>query len=149
MSSAQVAWRGALAICVSAGLTGAQAAGVGSLKFPDASLEPSAWSWLDGWTSDDHVAALATFLTSCRAISQGKPEPAARRFIEAMEAVCRRALAARPLGEEEARVFFEKNFQPLHIAKMGDPEGFLMANLLGCEAGRVYLLLAHASGRLR
>jgi len=126
MISARGARRGALAICVSAGLTGAQAAGPGSLKFPDASLEPSAWSQLDGWANDDHVAAYATFLTSCRAIlSQGKPELAARRFTEAMEAICRHAPTARSLGEEEARAFFEKNFQPLHIAKIGDPEGFL------------------------
>jgi peptidoglycan lytic transglycosylase A len=98
----------------------------GSLKFPDATLEPAAWSGLDGWASDDHAAAYATFLASCRAIlAQTKPAPAARRFTEAMQAVCERAKAAVPLGEEASREFFEQNFVPLRIAKVGDPTGFL------------------------
>jgi hypothetical protein len=39
----------------------------------------------------------------------------------------------RMLGEEEA----------------SDPEGRMLHNYLTSESGRVYLLLAHASGRLR
>src|SRR5215204_3316202 len=71
----------------------AWAAGPGSLKFPDASLEPSSWSQLDGWAADDHATAYTTFLTSCRALLAQKAAPTARRFAEAMKAVCRRALA--------------------------------------------------------
>jgi membrane-bound lytic murein transglycosylase A len=114
-----------LAFCLFAGLTPASAAGPGSLKFPDASLEPSAWSQLDGWAADDHAAAYSTFLSSCRALLPQKAAPAARRFTEAMKSVCRRALATPRLNDEEARAFFEKNFHPLRIAKVGDPEGFL------------------------
>jgi membrane-bound lytic murein transglycosylase A len=102
------------------------AAGPGSLKFPEATLEPAGWSELDGWAGDDHAAAYATFLASCRAIlAQTKPAPTARRFTEAMQVVCHRANAAVPLGEAAARVFFEQNFVPLRIAKVGDPMGFL------------------------
>jgi membrane-bound lytic murein transglycosylase A len=108
-----------------AGLTPAWAAGPGSLKFPDASLEPSSWHQLDGWATDDHATAYRTFLVSCRALLPQKSAPAARRFTEAMKVVCRRALATPRLDDEEARAFFEKNFQPLRISKVGDPEGFL------------------------
>jgi membrane-bound lytic murein transglycosylase A len=114
-----------LALGLLAGLTPAWAAGPGSLKFPDAALEPSSWSQLDGWAADDQAAANKTFLKSCRALLPQKAAPAARRFSEAMKAVCRRALASPQLDDEQARAFFEKNFHPLRIAKVGEPEGFL------------------------
>jgi len=114
-----------LALCLVAATTAARAE-PGALKFPDASLEPTAWSLLDGWTSDDHAAAYATFLASCRAIAaQGRPKPPARRFTEAMKGICRHAKAAPSPSPEQARAFFEKYFLPLRIAKLGDPAGFL------------------------
>jgi len=114
-----------LPLCLLAA-TAAPRAEPGSLKFPDAALEPSAWSRLDGWSADDHAAAYATFLASCRAIlAQGKAKPAARRFTEAMKGICRHARAAPSPGPEQARAFFEKYFLPLRIAKLGDPAGFL------------------------
>ncbi|MFL4977513.1 MAG: murein transglycosylase A [Xanthobacteraceae bacterium] len=125
MTSAGVTRFPILAFGLLAGLLPAWAAGPGSLKFPDASLEPSSWSQLDGWAADDHATAYTTFLTSCRALLAQKAAPAARRFAEAMKAVCRRALATPRLNDEEARAFLEKNFHPLRIAKVGDPEGFL------------------------
>jgi membrane-bound lytic murein transglycosylase A len=115
-----------LALCLLTGLTETRAAGPGSLNFPDAALEPAAWGELDGWTGDDHAASYATFLASCRAIlPQRKPAPAARRLVEAMKAICRRAKAAAAVGPEQARVFFESSFLLLRIAKLGDPVGFL------------------------
>ena len=42
---------------------------------------------------------------------------------------------------------FVRRYQGLvDDATVRDPEGFLMANLLGCEAGRVFLLLDQALG---
>jgi membrane-bound lytic murein transglycosylase A len=115
-----------LALCLLTGLTEARAAGPGSLNFPDAALEPTAWAELDGWTDDDHTAGYAAFLASCRAIlPQRKPAPAARRLVEAMKAICRRAKAAAAVGPGQARAFFESSFLPLRIAKLGDPAGFL------------------------
>jgi membrane-bound lytic murein transglycosylase A len=104
----------------------ARAAGPGTLRFPDAALEPSSWGRLDAWPSDDHASAYATFVRSCRALlSEGNEARSGRRFAEAMKTVCRRAMATPQLDEEKARAFFESNFQPLRIAKAGDPEGFL------------------------
>ena len=105
-------------MCLLAAPAGTASAEPGSLKFPDAWLEPADWSRLDGWTSDDHSAAYATLVASCRAILPQKPKPAARRFVEAMQQVCRRALATMPLDEAQARTFFEQNFLPLRIAKV-------------------------------
>ena len=39
--------------------------------------------------------------------------------------ICQRARAAIPLDEDGARKFFEDNFRPLRITKLGDTEGFL------------------------
>ena len=40
----------------------------GPLKIPNAVLEPADWGDLDGWGSDDHAVAFATFYASCRPI---------------------------------------------------------------------------------
>ena len=125
MTSGRLARTTALVLCLLVGPP-AWAAPPGSVKFPDASLEPSSWGQLDGWSSDDHTLAYATFLKSCRALlSHSGASPAGRRFADAMKAVCRRALAAPKRTGEEARAFFEENFLPLRIARVGDREGFL------------------------
>jgi membrane-bound lytic murein transglycosylase A len=96
---------------------------LGPLKFPDAQYEPVAWTDLDGWASDDHATAFAAFLESCRALNASRqPAPA---MAEALKAVCSRANAAIPLEEDGARKFFEDNFRPLRISKLGDTDGFL------------------------
>jgi membrane-bound lytic murein transglycosylase A len=96
------------------------------LRFPDTQYEPVVWSDLDGWAADDHTAAFATYLASCRAIGT-KPRPGrdATPITPALREICRRAMAAIPLDEEGARKFFEENFLPLRITKLGDAEGFL------------------------
>src|SRR6516162_1809186 len=39
------------------------------IRFPDTQYEPVAWDGLDGWDKDDHEAAFAAYLTSCRALN--------------------------------------------------------------------------------
>ena len=46
-------------------------------------------------------------------------------MIEALKAICERAVAAIPLEDDGARQFFEDNFRPLRIVKLGDTTGFL------------------------
>ena len=96
------------------------------LRLPDAALEPIEWNALNGWSVDDHAAAFGTFLASCRALlrsSLGHGEK--RPMYPALMEVCRRALAAGRLTEDQARVFLERNFRPLRITKVGDNAGFL------------------------
>ena len=96
------------------------------LRLPDAALEPIEWNALKGWSADDHAAAFATFLASCRpllrsSLSEGEKRPMYPALIE----VCRRALAAGRLTGDQARLFLERNFRPLRITKLGDSAGLL------------------------
>jgi membrane-bound lytic murein transglycosylase A len=129
--------------------------GPGPLKIANAALEPARWSDLDGWASDDHASAYATFFNSCRPIVRSAalnaepaahPSHAARRAPQAaptagaapaqaggdprpvraaLEEVCARAIKAGTLKAEAARQFFEANFVPVRIRKLGDAAGFL------------------------
>jgi membrane-bound lytic murein transglycosylase A len=123
--------------------------GSGPLKIPNAALEPARWSDLDGWTRDDHASAYATLSASCRPIVRAAafraetpqsqqaraaalPAPAApassgdsRPMRAALEQVCARALKAGPLKGATAREFFEANFVPVRIHKLGEAAGFL------------------------
>jgi peptidoglycan lytic transglycosylase A len=98
------------------------------LRLPDAALEPIEWNALKGWSVDDHAAAFATFLASCRPLlrsSLGESEK--RPMYPALIEVCRRALAAGRLTGDQARLFLERNFRPVRITKLGDNAGFLTA----------------------
>jgi membrane-bound lytic murein transglycosylase A len=95
------------------------------LQFPDTQYEPVDWSDLHGWTSDDHAAAFAAFLSSCRALNVKQRSRDVTPITEALQHVCARAMAAIPLDEDGARKFFETNFRPLRINKLGDTDGFL------------------------
>jgi peptidoglycan lytic transglycosylase A len=96
------------------------------LKFPETQYEPVDWAEVDGWADDDHAAAFATFLASCRALT-GKRRPSREMtaISEALRDVCERAQAAVPLDEDGARKFFEDQFRPLRISKLGETDGFL------------------------
>ncbi len=96
------------------------------LKFPDTQYEPVDWADVEGWADDDHAAAFATFLASCRALT-GKRRPSREMtaISEALRDVCARAQAAVPLDEDGARKFFEDHFRPLRISKLGETDGFL------------------------
>jgi membrane-bound lytic murein transglycosylase A len=96
------------------------------LRLSNTALEPIEWNSLQGWGADDHAAAFATFLTSCRSLLRTSLRDAERRsmYIALMQ-VCRQALAAGRLTNDQARLFFERNFRPLRIVKLGDNAGFL------------------------
>ena len=96
------------------------------LRLPDAALEPIEWNALTGWSPDDHAAAFATFLASCRALLRSSPSDGEKRSMyPALKEVCRRALALDRLTDAQARLFFEHNFRPLRITKLGDNAGLL------------------------
>jgi membrane-bound lytic murein transglycosylase A len=98
----------------------------GPIKVPNSQFEPIAWSNLDGWATDDQASAFAAFLTSCRAIARNNaPPPDTPPMYLALQAVCRRAVAAPSLNSDQARAFFEDNFRPVRIAKIGESNGLL------------------------
>jgi membrane-bound lytic murein transglycosylase A len=96
------------------------------IKFQDTQYEPVDWSAIDGWTTDDHAAAFAAYLTSCRTL-EAKPRRARELapIPAALKEICERARDAIPLDEEGARKFFEENFRPVRINRLGDTDGFL------------------------
>ncbi len=89
----------------------------------DAQLEPVKWEEIAGWADDDHAAALKTFQKSCAAIRRrGTAVRAAAQPAALFSRVCARAVSA---GTASARQFFERNFQAVRIARLGESEGFL------------------------
>jgi membrane-bound lytic murein transglycosylase A len=95
------------------------------LRIPDASLEPTGWGELNGWSGDDHASAFATFQASCRPIVRSQTLNDGRPVRAALQTVCARAVKTGPLGSAAARKFFEDNFLPIRIRKLGDAAGFL------------------------
>ena len=49
--------------------------------------------------------------------------------------VCRAAADVRPQNADAARAFFEQNFVPVRIARLGESEGFLTGYLRADRAG--------------
>lgn len=96
------------------------------LKFLESEMEPLAWGDLDGWSADDHEAALGAFRQSCRAIINGRrPIHAKHSLFRPLKSICVRAVKTFPADADEARAFFEQNFRPVRVSKLGEAEGFL------------------------
>src|SRR5499427_5363399 len=96
------------------------------LRLPNTAIEPIDWNTLNGWEADDHAAAFATFSTSCRPLLRASVQEGDKRpMYLALTQVCRQALAVGRLTDDQARIFFEHNFRPLHITKLGDSAGLL------------------------
>jgi membrane-bound lytic murein transglycosylase A len=110
-----------------AGKAVAQSPATEPIKFRDSQYEPVDWADIDGWASDDHAAAFSTFLASCRVITTTKQRSVDTTgpVADALKDICVRALAAIPLDDDGAKKFFEDNFSPVRIDKIGDAQGFL------------------------
>jgi membrane-bound lytic murein transglycosylase A len=113
----------AIAYCLAAPPSAAQSRE--PLRISDAQLEPVPWSDLGGWAADDHRAAFLAWRASCQALhKRGRPgEEGAIEF--GLREVCQRAVAVRPETEDGARKFFEQNFYPVRIGRLGEHEGLL------------------------
>jgi membrane-bound lytic murein transglycosylase A len=116
---------GATAAWLLLGAVAADGEGVDPLDIPDTQLEPAEWTSLDGWTADDQAAAFATFLASCKPFLATRRARDPRPVYVGLWHACRRAAAARPAGPAAARRFFEENFRPVRIAKLGESTGLL------------------------
>jgi peptidoglycan lytic transglycosylase A len=96
----------------------------GPLKFPDSQFEPVKWAELAGWTTDNHLAAFAAYQTSCHALRK-RPSDDRGQLARALSNVCRKAADLQPQDAGTARVFFEQNFRPVRIARLGEADGLL------------------------
>jgi membrane-bound lytic murein transglycosylase A len=88
---------------------------------------PVSWSDIPGWNEDDHLAAFQTFRASCKSIAaQSADAPADPRALAAtLREPCRAARAAEISDGAKARGFFEENFVPLEISRLGQDAGFV------------------------
>jgi membrane-bound lytic murein transglycosylase A len=123
---AQPAVRGVLASLVGAilSLTASAASAEEPLKLADSQLEPIKWADLVGWKADDHLAAFAAYDTSCQALRKIQRTDRGQ-ISKALSNVCRKAMGLRRPDLNTARTFFEQNFQPVRIARLGETQGFL------------------------
>jgi membrane-bound lytic murein transglycosylase A len=96
----------------------------GPLKFAGTQLEPIKWTGVAAWKFDDHLAAFAAYQASCQALRKRRPDELGQ-IAGALSNVCRRAANLRLRDADTARAFFEQNFQPVRIARLGEAEGLL------------------------
>jgi membrane-bound lytic murein transglycosylase A len=87
---------------------------------------PLSWSDVPGWNDDDHLAAFQTFRASCRSIAaQHDATPDSRALGTSLRDPCRAARAADISDGVKARGFFEANFTPVKISRLGEDDGFV------------------------
>jgi membrane-bound lytic murein transglycosylase A len=117
---------------VVAGLVGAMicftttaASAEGLLKFSGSQLEPVKWAELSGWTTDDHLSAFAAYQRSCQALLKVRRSDDRAELSGALSSVCRKAAGLQPQDTDAARAFFEQNFQPVRLGRLGEAEGLL------------------------
>ncbi|MBI5322719.1 MltA domain-containing protein [Bradyrhizobium sp.] len=96
------------------------------LEIPNSQYVPLAWSDVIGWRDDDHLAAYKAFRTSCQPIvAQNGPAPDSKALGTSLRDPCRIARALEPSDGAKAKAFFEENFLPLRISRLGEGEGFV------------------------
>jgi membrane-bound lytic murein transglycosylase A len=95
------------------------------LKLAGTQLEPITWTMLAGWTADDHLAAFAAYQRSCQALLKRRRTDDDGPIHGALWNVCQKAIGFRPADPGTARTFFEQNFEPVRIARLGEAEGLL------------------------
>src|SRR6516165_6674057 len=95
------------------------------LKLSGSQLEPVKWTELAGWMADDHLAAFAAYRESCHAARKTPRSDDHAAISAALWNVCRDAMGLRPQDADTARAFFERNFQPVRIARLGEAAGLL------------------------
>jgi membrane-bound lytic murein transglycosylase A len=93
-------------------------------KLAGSQLEPITWGELGDWAADDHLAAFSVYQSSCQALRNMVAREHAP-MVNSLREICRRAAALRPENSEVARAFFEQNFVPVRIARLGEAEGLL------------------------
>jgi membrane-bound lytic murein transglycosylase A len=113
----------ATALCL-AGLAHAQETGE-PFKLADSQLEPVKWADVEGWAADDHLAAFAAYQASCQILRKLKRASDERPIFNALWDGCKRAANVRAASADAARAFFEDNFRPVRITRLGEAQGFL------------------------
>ena len=96
------------------------------LEISNTQYSPLAWGDIVGWNDDDHLAAYGAFRMSCRPIAaQTGPASDSKALGTSLRDPCRIAKGLELSDRANAKAFFEENFLPLRISRLGEPEGFV------------------------
>jgi membrane-bound lytic murein transglycosylase A len=105
------------------------------LPYPDLELPlqinggqyaPVAWSDIAGWSEDDHLSAYQAFRVSCKPIAAQQQPPADQKALGmSLRDPCRIARGLELSDGARAKAFFEENFLPMRISRLGEGEGFV------------------------
>lgn len=96
------------------------------LQFPESQYAPLSWSAVTGWTDDDPLPAFKTFRASCKPIAAQKgPLADSKALGTSLREPCVAARAEDISDSAKAREFFERNFIPLQISRVGEDAGFV------------------------
>lgn len=96
------------------------------LEFPGAQYAPLKWNEVAGWADDDPLPAFKTFRASCKPIAAQKgPLAESKALGTSLRDSCIAARAEDFSDSTRAREFFERNFTPLLISRIGDDAGFV------------------------
>lgn len=95
-------------------------------EFPGSQYMPLPWTEISGWSDDDPRDAFSAFQASCRPIAaQRKPSTDSKTLGDSLRDACAAAKSADVSDAAKTRAFFEANFRPLRISRLGEPEGFV------------------------
>ena len=108
-------------------LIAAWPAAANPLRIPETELVPVSFSDLKGWAEDDQAAAFAAFRNSCQPIlRREKAKAEVKPFERSLRDACGRvALYREPVSSTAAQIFFEQNFRPVRISRVGETDGFI------------------------
>jgi membrane-bound lytic murein transglycosylase A len=96
------------------------------LEIPGGQYAPLKWSEVNGWTDDDPLPAFKTFRASCKPIvAQTVPPTEIKALGNSLLDPCKLARAANISDSAKARQFFEQQFIPLQISRLGEDAGFV------------------------
>jgi membrane-bound lytic murein transglycosylase A len=96
------------------------------LEIADSQYAPVAWADIAGWSEDDQLLAYQAFRASCKPIAAQRDLPADPKALgTSLRDPCRAARAAEITDGAKARAFFEQNFLPFRISRLGEGEGFV------------------------
>jgi membrane-bound lytic murein transglycosylase A len=96
------------------------------LEISGSQYAPVAWSDIAGWREDDHLQAFKAFRTSCKPIAAQEASTTSSKALgTSLRDPCRMARAADITDGAGARAFFEDNFLPLRISRLGEDAGFV------------------------
>ena len=96
------------------------------VEIPNSQYAPVAWSEVTGWADDDHLAAYKAFRTSCQPIAAQSGPPAEPKALgTSLRDPCHVAKGLELADGAKAKAFFEENFLPVRISRLGEGEGFV------------------------